>query len=162
MSFLKECGKDLGVMAGTVMGKSIKKFGDVVDIEFIQGVGEGIDKSMQQQGELIGNLADGIADIGVGIAKKDNTKTRAGFDTLGSTLHDFSAKAVRSTETVAKHSLNTVEHLVTGNFNQAKHSATDLAKTVVVSVLAVDVVGTAISDTSTFDVTNSHVTGGGY
>lgn len=140
MSFLKGLGKGLGEATGSIMGGAIKGVGEVTGSQFIKEVGEGVDKSMQHTGKLLGDVADGVVDVADGILCKDAQLFEKGFSNLGSTATTFGSQVAQSAGVVLEQGLNTVDYLAGGDYEQAKNSARTLAKIGAVSLLAVGVV----------------------
>lgn len=140
MSFLKELFTGAGQGAGFVLGGTIKVIGQVTDSKFIQEVGQGVESSMAYTGAVLGNVADGVADVGIGIACKDGNKIEQGFNNLGETAVDVGSQVVNTVATVAKESVNTVGCIVDGDLDGAKESVKHLGKVAVVSTLAIGIV----------------------
>ena len=155
MSFLKGLGKGLGDATGSIMGGAIKGVGEITGSEFIKDVGEGVDKSMQHTGKLLGDVADGVVDVADGLLSKDGSKVEQGFSNLGSTVTNYGSQVVQSAGMVLEQGLNTVDYLAGGDYEQAKNSAKTLAKVGAVSLLAVGVIDVVDGlDTPALDFNN--------
>lgn len=150
MSFLKELFTSAGQGLGFVLGGAIKAVGHATDSNFIKEVGSGVENSMTYLGVVLGNVADGIADVVDGIACQDERKVGQGFSNLGNTAVDVGSQMVNTVATVAKESVNTVGCIIDGDLDGAKESAKHLGKFAVVSTLAIGVVdvmgGDIVSD----------------
>lgn len=140
MSFLKGLGKGLGEATGSIMGGAIKGVGEITGSQFIKEVGEGVDKSMQHTGKLLGDVADGVVDVADGLLCKDSELFEKGVGNLGSTVTTFGSQVVQSAGMVLEQGFSTVDYLAGGDYEQAKNSAKNLAKIGAVSLLAVGVV----------------------
>ncbi|MDO4450315.1 MAG: hypothetical protein Q4B79_05075 [Moraxella sp.] len=140
MSFLKELFTGAGQGAGFVLGGAIKAVGHATDSNFIKEVGSGVENSMTYTGVVLGNVADGIADVVDGIACQDERKVGQGFSNLGNTAVDVGSQMVNTVATVAKESVNTVGCIVDGDLDGAKESVKHLGKVAVVSTLAIGIV----------------------
>lgn len=140
MSFLKDFFTSTGQGAGFVLGGAIKAVGHATDSNFIKEVGSGVENSMAYTGVVLGNVADGIADVVDGIACQDERKVGQGFSNLGNTAVDVGSQMVNTVATVAKEGINTVGCIIDGDLDGAKESAKHLGKVAVVSTLAIGIV----------------------
>lgn len=161
--FFKSLGEGLGSLSGEILGGAIKKVGEVTDSRFIQEVGTGVNHSMQYTGNLLGNLADGAVNVGVGIINKDDEKIEQGFGEIGNNVTDFGKRALHSVGTVLVESDKAIEAFSQGDYETAKRSGEMLAKMAAVGALSVGVIevvdGIDVSQTVT-DVSNtSNVSG---
>lgn len=140
MSFLKDFFTSTGQGAGFVLGSAIQAVGHAIDSKFIKEVGQGVESSMTYTGVILGNVADGVVDVGVGIAYHDERKIEQGFSNLGNTAVDVGSQMVNTVATVAKEGINTVGCIIDGDLDGAKESAKHLGKVAVVSALAIGIV----------------------
>lgn len=140
MSFLKDFFTSTGQGAGFVLGGAIKVVGHTTDSKFIKEVGQGVENSMAYTGLVLGNVADGVVDVGIGIACHDERKIGQGFSNLGNTAVDVGSQVVNTVATVTKEGVNTVGCIIDGDLDGAKESAKHLGKVAVVSTLAVGIV----------------------
>ncbi|WP_230658147.1 hypothetical protein [Psychrobacter sp. I-STPA10] len=140
MSFLKDLGKGLGEVTGAVLGGTIKGAGEILDSKFVQEVGTGVEKSMTHTGTLLGELADGIADVGIGCIDKNEQQTNQGLNNLGNTIKTFGSQVGQSATTIVDQGITTVDALSHGDYETAKIGVAGLAKVAAVSVLAVGVI----------------------
>ncbi len=140
MSFLKSLGKGVGDVSGTILGGGIKAIGEITDSEFISEVGNGVQKSMQYTGQVLGHVADGVADVGIGVLSDDPNIRNQGFENLGETVVDVGSQIGNSVVSVAKQGGEAVEAVIQGDYDKAKDAGVGLAKVVAVSTLAVGLV----------------------
>lgn len=92
MSFLKGLGSFVGEVAGTVVGGTVKTVGQLVDIKFVEEIGEGVKKASSFTGDELGEVASGTWDTAVGLVTQDEEKLDVGLNDMGKAIGD-TAKA---------------------------------------------------------------------
>ena len=93
MGFLKSAGEGAGWLVGGVTGGIIKGVGELTGSKFIQEVGDGVKNSTEFTGKQLGNVAEGVWNLGSGLVSKDDGKVDQGFKDLGNGVAN-TAKAV--------------------------------------------------------------------
>ena len=140
MSFLKNLGKDLGKSAGAVLGGSVKKVGKFVDSNFVQEIGDSVEGSMKNTGNLLGNVADGIAEVGIGIVENDNVRRDKGFSDLGDTTKEVGDQLFIAAGQILENTVNTADGLLERDWDKVKTSGRSLVKVAAVSTIAIGIV----------------------
>ena len=140
MSFLKNLGKGLGEGAGFVLGGSVKAAGKFVKNEFIQEIGEAVDGSMKNTGNILGNVADGIAEVGIGAFDSDSARRDKGFSELGKTTKNVGDQLLMAAGQILGDTIDTADGLLERDWDKVKTSGRSLAKVVAVSTIAIGIV----------------------
>lgn len=140
MSFLKNLGKGLGEGAGFVLGGSVKAAGKFINNEFIQEVGESVDGSMKNTGNILGNVADGIAEVGIGAFENDSVRRDNGFSNLGKTTKAVGEQLLTAAGQIVGDTIDTADGLIQGDWEKVKTSGRSLVKVVAVSTIAIGIV----------------------
>ena len=140
MSFLKNLGKGLGEGAGFVLGGSVKAAGKFVNNDFIQEIGESVDSSMRSTGNILGNVADGIAEVGIGAFDSDSARCDKGFSDLGKTTKAVGNQLLVAAGQIVGDTIDTADGLLERDWDKVKTSGRSLAKVVAVSTIAIVVV----------------------
>ena len=140
MSFLKNLGKGLGEGAGFVLGGSVKAAGKFINNDFIQEIGESVDESMKNTGNILGNVADGIAEVGIGAFESDSTRRDKGFSDLGKTTKAVGDQLLTAAGQILGDTIDTVDGIIEGDLDKVKKSGRSLVKVVAVSTIAIGIV----------------------
>ena len=161
MSFLKNLGKDLGKSAGAVWGGSVKKVGKFVDSDFVQEIGDSVEGSMKNTGNLLGNVADGIAEVGIGIVENDNVRRDKGFSNLGDTTKEVGDQLFIAAGQILENTVNTADGLLERDWDKVKTSGRSLVKVAAVSTIAIGIVevvdGVDATGTETLATTDTNL-----
>lgn len=151
MSFLKNLGKGLGEGAGLVLGGSVKAAGKFINNDFIQEIGESVDESMKNTGNILGNVADGIAEVGIGAFESDSARCDKGLSDLGKTTKAVGEQLLVAAGQILVDAANTADGILEGDLDKIKQSGKSLVKVVAVSTIAIGIVevidGVDISET---------------
>lgn len=140
MSFLKNLGKGLGEGAGFVLGGSVKAAGKFINNDFIQEIGEAVDGSMKNTGNILGNVADGIAEVGIGAFDSDSARCDKGFSELGKTTKAVGNQLLMAAGQIVGDTIDTADGLLERDWDKVKTSGRSLAKVVAVSTIAIGIV----------------------
>ena len=140
MSFLKNVGKGFGEGAGFLLGGSVKAAGKFINNDFIQEVGEAVDESMKNTGNIIGNVADGIAEVGIGTFDNDNSRRDKGFSDLGRTTKAVGSQIATAAGQIIEDAINTADGVIEGELEKVKTSGRSLLKVALVSTVAIGIV----------------------
>lgn len=161
MSFLKNLGKDLGKGAGAVLGGSVKKVGKFVDSDFVQEIGDSVEGSMKNTGNLLGNVADGITEVGIGIVENDNVRRDKGFSDLGDTTKEVGDQLFIAAGQILENTVNTADGLLERDWDKVKTSGRSLVKVAAVSTIAIGIVevvdGVDATGTETLATTDTNL-----
>ena len=140
MSFLKNVGKGFGEGAGFLLGGSVKAAGKFINNDFIQEVGEAVDESMKNTGNIIGNVADGIAEVGIGSFDNDNSRRDKGFSDLGRTTKAVGSQIATAAGQIIEDAINTADGIIEGDLEKVKTSGRSLLKVALLSTVAIGIV----------------------
>lgn len=140
MSFFKNLGKGLGEGAGFVLGGSVKAAGKFINNDFIQEIGESVDGSMKNTGNILGNVADGIAEVGIGALENDSVRRDKGFSDLGKTTKVVGDQLLTAAGQIVGDAIDTVDGIIEGDLDKVKQSGRSLVKVVAVSTIAIGIV----------------------
>lgn len=150
MGFLKEFGKGLGEVVGTVTGEPVKwagkklaEHGNKEAGDWVKGVGNGIQTSTQFAGERLGETASGVYGLAEGTIKQDRSKQSQAFDDLS----DGVGKTVKGVGHTIKHTATNVGEVaggvMDGDEQRWKEGLKNVTTTAAVGVLGVSVLDAA-------------------
>ncbi|WP_042462066.1 hypothetical protein [Neobacillus dielmonensis] len=143
MGFLKGLGAGAGWLVGNVTGGIIKGVGEITHSDFIRDVGEGVKNSTEFAGKQLGNLAEGVWNVGSGLITKDDSKINQGFDDLGEGVSK-TAKAVGQGISATVSNIGDVAGgLMDGNSDRALAGAKNLGKSALIVALGVSILDMA-------------------
>ena len=143
MGFLKGLGEGAGWLVGNVTGGIIKGVGEITNSDFIKDVGEGVKNSTEFAGKQLGNMAEGVWNVGSGFITQDDQKINQGFDDLGEGVGQ-TAKAVGQGISATVHNIGDVAGgLMDGNSDRALEGAKNLGKSALVAALGVSILDMA-------------------
>lgn len=139
MGFLKDLGEGAGWLIGNVTGGVIKGVGEITNSDFIKDVGEGVKNSTEFTGKQLGNVAEGVWNVGSGLITQDDYKIDQGIDDLGEGVGN-TAKAVGQGISATVSNIGDVAGgLIDGNSDRALEGAKHLGKTALIATLGVSV-----------------------
>jgi hypothetical protein len=137
--FFKEIGQALGGGIGAVTKAATTLVGDVTGIDHIKKIGNAAARVTEQSGAILGNVADGVVEIGAGIINKDK---RQGFGGAEKVI-DTAAETVNGMAKGVVHTAKTAETVVSGLYEKNEKKVVGGLKTLgtiaAVSVLSVGV-----------------------
>lgn len=140
MSFLKKLGAGLGEGAGLVLGGSVKKAGEFIKNDFIQEIGESVEGSMKNTGNILGSVADGIAEVGIGAFENDVDRRNKGLSDLGTTTKVVGDQLLTAAGQIVGDAIDTVDGIIEGDIDKVKQSGRSLVKVAAVSTLAIGII----------------------
>lgn len=143
MGFLKGLGEGAGWLVGNVTGGLIKGVGELTNSEFIKDVGDGVKHSTEFAGKQIGNVAEGVWNVGSGLITKDNQKVDQGFDDLGEGIGNTAKAVGHGISTTVSNIGDVAGGLIDGDSNRALEGAKHLGKTALIATLGVSVLDAA-------------------
>lgn len=143
MVFFKELGQGAGWLVGGVTGGIIKGVGEATGSKFIHEVGDGVKSSTEFLGKQLGNVTEGVWNVGSGLATNDDRKIDQGFDDLGEGV-TCTAKAVgQGISSTVQNVGNVAGGLIDGDETRWKHGLREVGKTVAVGALGVSILDVA-------------------
>lgn len=83
MDFLKGIGKLAGDVTGRVLGGTVRVAGELVNSNYIKEIGDDVERVTAKTGELAGQAASGVWDVGAGLLTADKQQAQTGLDELG-------------------------------------------------------------------------------
>lgn len=139
MGFLKELGQGAGWLVGGVTGGLIKSVGEVTGSKFIQEVGDGVKNSTEFVGKQLGNVAEGVWNVGSGLVTKDDHKIDQGFDDLGEGVTKTAKAVGQGITSTVQNVGNVAGGLMDGDEVRWKQGLRVVGKTVAVGALGVSI-----------------------
>jgi len=143
MGFLKELGKGAGSLVGGVTGGLIKGIGEATGSTFIQEVGDGVKSSTEFVGKQLGNVAEGVWNVGSGLVTKDDQKIDQGFEDVGEGVASTAKAVGQGISTTVQNVGDVAGGLMNGDEERWKQGLRDVGKTVAVGALGVSVLDIA-------------------
>ncbi|MGG3915930.1 hypothetical protein [Rossellomorea vietnamensis] len=143
MGFLKSLGKGAGELVGGVTGGVIKGVGELTGSDFIKEVGDGVKQSTEFAGKQLGNVAEGIWNVGSGMVSQDDSKMDKGFSDIGNGVSSAAKAVGQGIHTTAKSVGNVAGGIMDGDEDRWKKGLRDVGKTVAVGALGVSILDIA-------------------
>jgi len=140
MGFLNELGSFAGKVTGKVIGGSVRVVGELTNSQTIKEIGDGAERATARTGELLGKVASGTVDVGVGLFQKDDYKVKQGFNELGDAVVTTAKGVGQGIGYVYENGKNVVVGIKEGDMDQVKHGAKKIGMVAAVSVLAVGII----------------------
>lgn len=137
MGIFKEIGNLVGTVAGAVVGGAVAAVGQVTDNEMIKEIGGEVYKGSISAGNLIGNAADGVADVVGGVVSKDQDAVDQGIEVLGEATSKVIVGAISEVGNIAYHGLDVVEGIVERDKQKVLEAGKNLVKVAAVSALTI-------------------------
>ena len=134
-------GKKLGTCVGTVIGATIRIgtdiVGDVTKNDHIKDIGESAMRGTVRTWERLGQVADGVGGLAVGVATGDGRKASAGVSEAGGAVVDTIKGIASGIGGVVVDGVCVINGLATGNKGAAREASVRLIKTAATVVLVV-------------------------
>ncbi|MBY3619566.1 HNH endonuclease [Acinetobacter sp. CUI P1] len=135
--------KDLGLVAGKVTGKAIggtvRVVGEVTNSQTIKEIGYGAERATAKTGVVLGIIASGTVDVGVGLYQKDDYKVKQGFFELGDAALSTAKDVGHGVGYVYENGKNVIVGIKNRNVDQVKSGAKKIGMAAAVGVLAIGV-----------------------
>ncbi|MCR2802294.1 HNH endonuclease [Paenibacillus soyae] len=139
MGFLNELGSLAGKVTGKVIGGSVRVVGEITNSQTIKEIGDGAERATAKTGELLGKVASGTVDVGIGLFQKDEHKVNQGFSELGDAVVTTAKGVGQGIGYVYENGKNVAVGIKDGNMDQVKEGAKKIGMVAAVSVLAVGI-----------------------
>lgn len=136
MGFLKALGTLAGQVAGDVVGGSIKFVGDITGSEFIDDIGEGVQKASYFAGDKLGEVASGTWDVAAGIITQDEWQLDEGLDDMGKAIGDTAKAAGHAVCNIVDNGRDVVGGVIDGDNDRILDGTKGLVKFGVVGALS--------------------------
>jgi hypothetical protein len=143
MGFLKSFGKGAGELIGGVTGGLIKGVGEITGSDFIKEVGDGVKNSTEFAGKQLGNVAEGVWNVGSGIINKDDSKIDKGLSDVGEGVGNTAKAVGQGISSTAKSVGNVAGGIIDGDDERWKQGLREVGKTVAVGALGVSILDVA-------------------
>lgn len=95
---------------------------------------------MKNTGNIIGNVADGIAEVGIGSFDNDNSRRDKGFSDLGRTTKAVGSQIATAAGQIIEDAINTADGVIEGDLEKVKTSGRSLLKVALLSTVAIGIV----------------------
>jgi len=140
MDFLKGIGKLAGDVTGKVLGGTLRVAGELVQSDYIKEIGNDVERVTAKTGEIAGQTASGVWDIGAGLLTVDKHQAKTGLEELG----DVVTTTVKGVGYGIEYMVESGNDVVTGIKENDNEQLIDgvkkLGRAVAITVLAVGVV----------------------
>ncbi|MFJ7831099.1 hypothetical protein ACIQXU_12815 [Peribacillus sp. NPDC097284] len=143
MGFLKSAGEGAGWLVGGVTGGIIKGVGELTGSKFIQEVGDGVKNSTEFTGKQLGNVAEGVWNLGSGLVSKDDGKVDQGFKDLGDGVGNTAKAVGQGIKATVGNVGDVAGGLRDGDETRWKEGLRNVGKTVAVGALGVSILDMA-------------------
>lgn len=153
MSFLKELGGALGGAFGYVVGKPIEKIGEITDIQLLEDIGTGVQRSSSFAGETLGQVTGGAVNTLRGIITEDFYLRDEGLDEMGEAVSKTAIGVVQTVKGVAINGSQVIEGAITGDSELLKKGTSGILTTATIGALAFGITDAIIDDTSAQPIT---------
>lgn len=140
MKFLNDFGVFAGKVTGKVIGGSVRVVGEITNSKTIKEIGDGAERATAKTGKLLGKVASGTVDVGVGLFQKDDQKVKQGFTELGDAVVTTTKDVVHGVGYVYESGKSVVVGIKEGDMDQVKEGAKKIGMVAAVSVLAVGII----------------------
>lgn len=87
MDFLRDIGKLAGDVTGRVIGGTVRVAGELVNSNYMKEIGNDVERVTAKTGEIAGQAASGVWDVGAGLLTADNRQAKAGIGELGDAVN---------------------------------------------------------------------------
>jgi hypothetical protein len=140
MGLLRDVGKFAGQAAGFVVGGAVNVVGELTGSTFVKEVGDGIKKTSEFTGDIVGQVVDGTWNTASGLIQDDKNKVNHGLNDMGASISRTAKRVVNG----AKYTFNNGKDIYVGlrdNDNvKIKNGVRSLAKTAAIGALSISVI----------------------
>ncbi|MDF2662547.1 MAG: hypothetical protein K0Q94_5338 [Paenibacillus sp.] len=140
MDFLKGFGKLAGDVTGLVLGGTVRVAGELVNSNYIKEIGNDIERVTAKTGELAGQAASGVWDVGAGLLTADKQQAKTGLDELG----DAAATTVKGVGHGIEYVVESGKKMMTGikenDSELLKEGAMKLGKAAAITTIGIGLV----------------------
>lgn len=140
MDLIKKGGSMLGKIAGRTLGGTVRVVGELAKSEFIKEIGNGIESATSKTGELIGETASGIYDVGAGIITRDQQKIGEGLGDVGHVVGSTVIGIGQGICYVAESGKQVFEGVKEGDTDKLKTGTKNLVKVAAIGTIAIGIV----------------------
>ena len=125
MGFFRSVGKGVGVVGGKLIGGTTKIVGKAVGTKFqgtgewLEEIGDGIEKSSVVALDNFGQFLDGTAEATYGVIKKDPSNKENGLENMKESAKRTAKGVGYSMKYTAENTRKTVSGLVNGDHDKA-------------------------------------------
>ncbi|MBP3963182.1 hypothetical protein [Paenibacillus lignilyticus] len=140
MDFLKGIGKLAGDVTGRVIGGTVRVAGELVHSDYIKEIGNDVERVTSRTGELAGQAASGVWDVGAGLVTADKQRAQTGFNDLGDAATTTVRGAGQGIQYVVESGIEVMAGIKDHDKELVKDGVKKLGKAAAITVLAVGVV----------------------
>lgn len=140
MDFLKGVGKLAGDVTGKVLGGTVRVAGELVRSDYIKEIGNDVERVTAKTGEIAGQAASGVWDVGAGLITSDKHQTQSGLGELGDVVTTTVKSAGQGLEYVVDSGIDLAAGIKDKDKERMKEGAKKLGRAAAVTVLAVGIV----------------------
>lgn len=140
MNAIREVGKWAGAVTGKVLGGTVRVAGELVHSPYIKEIGDSVEHVTAASGDILGQAAGGLWEIGAGLVQKNEPRTREGFGELSQAVGDTVDGVGRGVEYILDNGREMISGLQEGDRERLKQGAKNLGKMAAVGALAIGVI----------------------
>lgn len=155
MDFLKGIGKLAGDVTGKVLGGTVRVAGELVNSNYIKEIGNDVERVTAKTGEIAGQAASGVWDVGAGLLTADKRQAKTGIDEFGDAVTTTVKGVGHGIEYVVESGKDMVTGIKENDKVLLKEGAMKLGKAVAITTIGIGLVdlvdgpdGTDTSDTA--------------
>ncbi|SDX49548.1 hypothetical protein [Paenibacillus sp. CF384] len=143
MDLLKGIGKLAGDVTGRVIGGTVRVAGELVHSDYIKEIGNDVERVTSKTGELAGQAASGVWDVGAGLVTADKQRAQTGLNDLGDAATTTVRGAGQGIQYVVESGIEVVAGIKDNDKELIKGGVKKLGKAAAITVLAVGVIDLA-------------------
>lgn len=140
MGFFLTAGQALGQATGVVLGEPIKFIGRLAQHDFIEEIGDGVQRASQVTGDTIGRLTSGTVDTASGFLFNDKEKKEQGTKDLFIVMEQTATGLEQAVVHTAQNGKNIIQGVREGDPEKLEKGTKGIVKTVIIGGIAVGLV----------------------
>lgn len=140
MDFLKDMGKLAGDLTGRVLGGTVRVAGELVNSPYIKEIGNDVERITARTGEIAGQAASGVWDVGAGLLTADKQQAKTGLGELGDAAATTAKGVVNGVEYVVESGKDMVTGIKENDKELLKEGVMKLGKAAAITAIGIGVV----------------------
>lgn len=137
---IQKIGDGSGKVVGSVLGGSIKLIGKAVKNDYVQEIGDSIDKASQFSCHTLGGLGQGVTDTVSGLIKKEKDEVYEGLNEIGETTWSATKTFGKGLTNTAKSTADVAVGVVNKDHDKTIQGLKNLGKVAAVGTIAFGIV----------------------
>jgi len=140
MDFLKGIGKLAGDVTGKVLGGTVRVAGELVHSNYIKEIGNDVERITAKTGEIAGQAASGVWDVGAGLLTADKQQAKSGLDELGDAVTTTVTGVGHGIEYVIESGKDMVTGITQNDKELLKEGAMKMGKAAAITTIGIGLV----------------------